>query len=57
LFQYLGKSAPAADLQAMQARVEGHLALPAERREAEAESLFRDLAAFTAQALARKRSA
>ncbi|HXY06383.1 MAG TPA: acyl-CoA dehydrogenase family protein [Terriglobales bacterium] len=40
----------------VQARIEAHLALPAEKREACAEPLFRDLAAFSAQALARRRA-
>ena len=55
LLQHLAKHAPGADLAAMEQRVDAHLALPVERREAEAEPPFRDLAAFTAEALARKR--
>jgi alkylation response protein AidB-like acyl-CoA dehydrogenase len=38
-------------LQGMQARVERHLGLPPEEREAQIEELFRDLAHFTAAAL------
>ncbi len=53
LFAHLasaGRPAPQA-LEAMAARVEEHLALPAEEKEATAQPLFNDLAAFTAEAL------
>lgn len=49
--------AAVADPQALEEileRVEAHLRLPAEEQEAQAEPLFRDLARFTAEALARR---
>jgi alkylation response protein AidB-like acyl-CoA dehydrogenase len=54
LFQYLSSSSTvtSSDLKTMQARIEQHLALPREEKEAEAESLVADLATFTAGALA-----
>jgi len=51
LFQSLGTTAVASELQHMEARVEQHLALPREEKEAGAEALFTELAAFTADAL------
>ncbi len=56
LFQHLSSHASAGETHEIEARVEAHLGLPVEQREAEAEPLFRELAAFTAQALARKRA-
>jgi acyl-CoA dehydrogenase len=53
LFQRLAELTPAKELQEMESEVEQHLKLPAEEREAFAEPLFRRLAAFTAQTLAR----
>lgn len=50
LFEWL----PAPDrsaLKSMETRVEQHLVLPRQEREAGAEALFADLAAFTANAL------
>ncbi len=44
------------DLQEMKSRVEQHLRLPGEEREAAAEPLFRNLAEFAAKGLARKYS-
>jgi hypothetical protein len=51
LFQRLAASAPALVLRDIEARVEKQLSLPAEEKQATAESLFSDLAAFTAEAL------
>ncbi len=57
LFLHLAASASPADLREMEARVTDYLALPAEEREAGADTLIGDLAAFTANALARARAA
>jgi alkylation response protein AidB-like acyl-CoA dehydrogenase len=57
LFKHLAPHAAAGELSELEARVDAHLALPSERREAEAELLFRDLAAFAANALTQKRAA
>lgn len=57
LFQHLAPVAEVQALEEMAARVEGFLALPAETKEAEAEEIFRDLAVFTAKALARRMGA
>lgn len=54
LFQDLAPLADPRELQEIAARVEDHLALPGEAREAKAEKIFRDLAAFTATALSKK---
>ena len=54
LFQRLAEIAPSKELQNMESELEEHLSLPAEAREALAEPLFRGLAAFTAEMLARK---
>lgn len=51
LLQTLAATVPAAALQRMEARVEQHLALPRDEKEAGAEGLFSELAAFTADAL------
>jgi len=51
LFQSLAATVDASSLQQMEARVEQHLALPREEKEAGAEALFTDLARFTADAL------
>jgi acyl-CoA dehydrogenase len=51
LFQSLSSAAAASDLEAMEARIERHLALPREEKEAGAEALVAELAAFTADAL------
>jgi len=56
LFDYLAPYAQAAELNDMQARIETFLAHPADEREAAAEPVFRDLAAFTARALTQKRA-
>jgi hypothetical protein len=49
LFKHLSGSAPA--LRNMEERVENLLGLPADEKQAAAESLFSDLAALTAEAL------
>jgi alkylation response protein AidB-like acyl-CoA dehydrogenase len=54
LFAELGKIAPAKELHEMEAEVEGHLRLPADEKEAQAEAMFRRLAAFTADTLSRR---
>lgn len=51
LFQSLSGMVATADLEAMQARVERHLALDREQKEAGAEVVLTQLAAFTADAL------
>lgn len=51
LFQLLSASVAASALQRMEARVEQHLALPREEKEAKSEALFSELARFTADAL------
>jgi alkylation response protein AidB-like acyl-CoA dehydrogenase len=54
LFQRLAEIAPSKELQDLESEVEQHLKLPPEQKEALAEPLFRRLAAFTAETLARK---
>jgi acyl-CoA dehydrogenase len=54
LFQRLAGLAPAEELQELEAEVEQHLKLAETEKEAQVEPLFRRLAAFTAQALARE---
>ncbi|HHB89981.1 MAG TPA: acyl-CoA dehydrogenase [Anaerolineae bacterium] len=54
LFQHVQELASQKEIDAMRARVEAHLALPVEEKEARAEELFRDLAQFTARSLARQ---
>ena len=54
LFQRLAEVSPSKELQDMESEVEQHLKLPTEQKEALAEPLFRRLAAFTAETLARK---
>jgi hypothetical protein len=53
LFDRLAPHTSPEELQHVETRVERHLKLPAEEREASAEALFRGLAAFTANALVR----
>ena len=55
LFRRLAEIASSKELQEMESEVEQHLKLPTEKREAFAEPLFRKLAIFTAETLARKR--
>ncbi len=54
LFQHLAATAEPQALEEIASRVEDHLALPTEEKEAKAEEVFRDLAAFTAATLLRK---
>jgi acyl-CoA dehydrogenase len=54
LFHRLAEIAPSKELQDLESEVELHLKLPPEEKEALAEPLFRKLAAFTADTLARK---
>jgi len=54
LFRRLAEIAPSKELQDMESEVEQHLKLAPEEKEALAEPLFRRLAAFTAETLARK---
>jgi alkylation response protein AidB-like acyl-CoA dehydrogenase len=54
LFQHLAPMAHAEEIKEMTLRVENHFSLPTEKKEAEAEERFRDLAGFTAKALLRK---
>ena len=54
LFRRLAEIAPSEELHDMESEVEQHLKLPAEKKEALAEPLFRKLAIFTAETLARK---
>ncbi|HYX67942.1 MAG TPA: hypothetical protein VE825_02325, partial [Terriglobales bacterium] len=56
LFQHLAPQAAAAEARELEARVDQHLAVPVEEREATAEPLFRALAEFTARSLAHKRA-
>lgn len=51
LFQYLSANAVPSALQRMEEKIERHLALRFEEKEAGAEALFAELAAFTADAL------
>lgn len=55
LFDHIAPFAHPQELEEMAARVDGLLSLPGEQKEAEAESLFRDLAVFTADSLAKRR--
>jgi hypothetical protein len=50
----LAEIAPPTELRDMESEVEQHLKLPTEKKEALAEPLFRRLAVFTAETLARK---
>ena len=54
LFQHLAPYVDQSDLQKISSRIEQHLQLPAEAKEAGIEPVFRDLAMFTARALAGK---
>jgi len=55
LFEHLAGATDPDEVRGIAARVESHLALPEEEREAGAEGVFRDLAHFTAAALVRGR--
>jgi hypothetical protein len=54
LFAYLAPFADQEDLKQMSSRLNQHLQLPAEEKEAGIESVFRELAAFTARSLVEK---
>ncbi len=54
LLQYLEPWADPSELREMASRIEGHLKLAPEEKEARIEGLFRDLASFTARAFRRK---
>jgi len=51
LFQFLSANVVPSSLQRMEERIERHLALPREQKEAEAEAVFAELASFTADGL------
>jgi len=51
LFAHLAAWVPRAELVEIEQRVEGHLSLSAEQRQATAEPLFRELATFVGQSL------
>jgi len=53
LFQRLAEIAPSKELHDLESEVEQHLKLPPQEKEAQAEPLFRRLAALTAETLAR----
>jgi alkylation response protein AidB-like acyl-CoA dehydrogenase len=55
LFRRLAEIAPSKELQDLESEVEQHLKLPSTEKEAFAETLFRKLATFTAETLARER--
>lgn len=54
LLAHIAAYTPERKLKEMESRIEEHLALPAEPRQAEAETLFRDLAIFAADALSQR---
>jgi len=54
LFRRLAEIAPSPELQVMESEVDQHMKLPPEEKEALAEPIFRKLAVFTAETLARK---
>jgi acyl-CoA dehydrogenase len=54
LFEHLAPHADPTKLEDMKARVEDHLTLPTEEKEARSEELFRDLAELTSEVLLRK---
>ncbi len=54
LFAHLAQLAPSTDLQSLESEIDHHLTLPAPQKEALAEPLFKKLAIFTAETLARK---
>jgi acyl-CoA dehydrogenase len=51
LFQFLSANVVPSSLHRMEERIERHLALPREQKEAEAEAVFAELASFTADGL------
>lgn len=54
LFAHLARYADQAELQNLSSRIDQHLRLPAEEKEAGIEPIFRELAEFTARALANR---
>jgi hypothetical protein len=56
LFEHLAAGADGTEMGTMVERVESHLTLPPEEKEAHAEVLFRDLAVFASRSLHRKRT-
>ena len=54
LFDHLARHASPSALDGLRTRIEQHLQLPAEEKEAGIEPIFRDLAVFTARTLGRK---
>jgi acyl-CoA dehydrogenase len=54
LFRHLAQLAPSKDFQSLESEIDNHLTLPAPEKEALAEPLFKKLAVFTAETLARK---
>lgn len=54
LFEHLAPGADAHEFGEMVRRVESHLTLPTDQREAHSESIFRDLAQFAGKAIHRK---
>ena len=54
LFAQLAEVAPAGELREMESEVQRLLNLPPDQKEAEAEAVFRRLAVFSADQLARK---
>jgi len=57
LFRELAGIAPANELRDLEAEIAGHLALPVDEKEARAEEMFRRLALFAAQNLAKRTQA
>jgi hypothetical protein len=54
LFRRLAEIASSKELQDMESEIDQHMKLPLEEKEALAEPIFRKLAVFTAETLARK---
>jgi len=54
LFEHLAEIASAKELQEMESEVQGHLRLPADEKEIQAETVFRRLAVFAADKLSQK---
>lgn len=56
LFEFLSATAAFSELKRMETRIEKHLTLPQEEKEAGLEALFTELALFTADALSPPRN-
>lgn len=56
LFQHLAQIAPSQELRVLESELDHHLKLPTAEKESQAEPIFRKLALFTAESLARKSS-